>query len=61
MVGGTHPTMKHLFVYGTLLTGLAPDAVAGVVHRCRVVGAGVVRGRLFDLGAYPGCVLDGGC
>jgi gamma-glutamylcyclotransferase (GGCT)/AIG2-like uncharacterized protein YtfP len=53
--------MKHLFVYGTLLPGLAPAAVAGVMGRCRVVGAGVLRGRLFHLGAYPGCVLDGGC
>jgi len=34
--------------------------VAGVVDRCRVVGAGVVRGRLFHLGAYPGCMLDWG-
>ena len=27
----------------------------------RIVGPGSVRGRLFDLHAYPGCVLDEDC
>ena len=51
----------YLFVYGTLLPGLAPPAVAEVVNRLRLVGPGIARGRLFHLGAYPGCVVDGRC
>jgi putative glutamine amidotransferase len=31
-----------------------------VVERMRSVGAAKVRGRLYDLGAYPGIVLDAG-
>jgi gamma-glutamylcyclotransferase (GGCT)/AIG2-like uncharacterized protein YtfP len=52
---------NHLFVYGTLLPGLAPAAVAEVVNRLRIVGPGMVRGRLFHLGSYPGCVIDSEC
>jgi gamma-glutamylcyclotransferase (GGCT)/AIG2-like uncharacterized protein YtfP len=52
---------RYVFVYGTLLPGLAPPAVADVVNALRVVGPGTVPGRLYHLGAYPGCVLDGDC
>jgi gamma-glutamylcyclotransferase (GGCT)/AIG2-like uncharacterized protein YtfP len=52
---------RHVFVYGTLLPGLAPPLIAEVVSRLRVVGAGTARGRLYHLGAYPGCVLEGAC
>lgn len=47
-----------LFVYGTLLPGQAPPAMRDVVDRLRPVGTAAVRGRLYDLGAYPGMVLD---
>lgn len=46
-----------IFVYGTLLPGLAPPVIAGVVNSLRIMGSGSVRGLLYDLGAYPGCVL----
>ena len=52
---------RFVFVYGTLLPGLAPAAIADVVATLRVVGAGTVPGRLYHLGAYPGCILDADC
>jgi gamma-glutamylcyclotransferase (GGCT)/AIG2-like uncharacterized protein YtfP len=48
----------YLFVYGTLRRGLAPPVIADVVNRLRVEGPATIRGRLYDLGDYPGCVLD---
>jgi gamma-glutamylcyclotransferase (GGCT)/AIG2-like uncharacterized protein YtfP len=53
-------TPSYIFVYGTLLPGLVPPVIADVVKTLRVVGPATVRGRLYDLGAYPGCVLDDG-
>jgi gamma-glutamylcyclotransferase (GGCT)/AIG2-like uncharacterized protein YtfP len=47
-------------VYGTLRPGRAPAAVAAVVATLRPLGAARVRGRLYDLGAYPGAVPDSG-
>jgi gamma-glutamylcyclotransferase (GGCT)/AIG2-like uncharacterized protein YtfP len=47
-----------LFVYGTLLPGYAPPAVAAILRRLRPIGAGSVRGRLYDLGRFPGAVLN---
>ena len=52
---------QYLFVYGTLLPGLAPAVIAEVVDRLRVVGHGTVPGRLYDLGAFPACAIDGVC
>lgn len=52
---------RYVFVYGTLLPGLAPPVIADVVNALSVVGPATVPGRLYHLGAYPGCVLDGQC
>ena len=52
---------RFVFVYGTLLPGLAPAVIADVVATLRVVGPGTVPGRLYHLVAYPGCILDEGC
>ena len=52
---------EHLFVCGTLLSGLAPDEVAGIMGRMRRIGAASVPGRLYDLGDYPGAILDPDC
>jgi len=49
---------EYLFSYGTLRSGHAPEEIASVVERLRPVGVGFVCGRLYDLGKYPGIVLD---
>ena len=48
---------QYLFVYGTLLPGQAPAAMARIVRRLRRVGRGSVGGHLYDLGRYPGAIL----
>jgi gamma-glutamylcyclotransferase (GGCT)/AIG2-like uncharacterized protein YtfP len=50
--------VTHLFAYGTLLAGRRPAAIARATRRLAALGAATVRGRLYDLGAYPGLVLD---
>lgn len=47
-----------LFTYGTLQPGLAPADMAAAVDTLQPVGEGWVRGVLYDLGEYPGAVLD---
>ena len=49
---------EHLFLYGTLRPGLAPSELARRVASLRRVGTGSIRGRLYDLGPYPGAILD---
>jgi len=49
---------NYLFTYGTLHPGHAPDEIASAVDRLRPVGTGYVHGVLYDLGDYPGAVLD---
>ena len=49
---------ERLFVYGTLRRGLAPSALADLVAGFDWEGEASVRGRLYDLGAYPGVVLE---
>ncbi len=49
---------EYLFAYGTLQPGLAPAAVRAAVDRLTFVGVGSARGRLYDLGEYPGADLD---
>ena len=48
----------HVFLYGTLLPELAPRGIEPLLTRLRSVGPGSVRGVLYDLGSYPGVVLD---
>ncbi len=49
---------ERVFLYGTLRPGHAPPEIADAVSRLRRIGSGTIRGRLHDLGAYPGVVLD---
>jgi gamma-glutamylcyclotransferase (GGCT)/AIG2-like uncharacterized protein YtfP len=49
---------RYLFAYGTLQPGCAPPQMAAVVAKMRAEGEGFIRGRLYDLGGYPGAVPD---
>ena len=49
---------EHLFLYGTLHPSKAPEEIAGVVERFRRLGSASVRGRLYDLGEFPGAIID---
>ena len=46
----------YLFVYGTLRGDAGHRASELLARRARKVGPGRVRGRLYDLGAYPAAV-----
>lgn len=46
----------HLVLYGTLMGGLRPTVAPPALERLRCVGPCVLRGRLLDLGAFPGLV-----
>lgn len=52
------PVTHHLFVYGTLSPRHAPPEIAATVRRLRPLGPASVRGRLYDLGEYPGAILS---
>ena len=49
---------RRLFAYGTLRRGHAPALLAELVAELQWEGAASVAGRLYDLGPYPGAVLD---
>ncbi len=48
---------NYLFVYGTLNPKSAPKEIAAVVKQLTYIGDGFVRGRLYDLGDFPGIKL----
>ncbi len=48
---------EYLFVCGTLRSAFAPDQVKPLLERMKLVSGATVRGRLYDLGEYPGAVL----
>jgi gamma-glutamylcyclotransferase (GGCT)/AIG2-like uncharacterized protein YtfP len=48
----------HLFLYGTLLPDLAPAELRDVVARLRHLGPAHVPGVLYDLGDFPGALVD---
>lgn len=47
-----------VFTYGTLQPEYAPDEMTATLAQLRPEGRGFVRGVLYDLGEYPGAVLD---
>jgi gamma-glutamylcyclotransferase (GGCT)/AIG2-like uncharacterized protein YtfP len=49
---------RYLFAYGTLLSRHIPTEIAPLMRHLRRVAQGWVRGRLFDLGEYPGAILE---
>jgi len=50
--------IRHFFAYGTLQPGLAPEEIAPVLEKLRSLGDGFLFGKLYDLGPYPGAVID---
>jgi gamma-glutamylcyclotransferase (GGCT)/AIG2-like uncharacterized protein YtfP len=52
---------EYLFVYGTLRSKLVPPDLRGLVEQLREIGAAYTRGHLYDLGKYPGAILDANC
>ena len=51
-------TTEYLFLYGTLLADRAPDEVVWALKALRRLGPAYVPGRLYELGEYPGAVVD---
>jgi gamma-glutamylcyclotransferase (GGCT)/AIG2-like uncharacterized protein YtfP len=49
---------EFLFVYGTLRADLAHPMARAVGKRAELVGRAYFRGKLFDLGEYPGAVAS---
>jgi gamma-glutamylcyclotransferase (GGCT)/AIG2-like uncharacterized protein YtfP len=48
---------EYLFAYGTLADD-TPQEIAATVKQLKFVGEGFIFGRLYDVGEYPGAVLD---
>jgi len=46
-----------LFIYGTLHPDRAPREIAAVARQLKPLGPATIRGRILDLGEYPGLVL----
>jgi gamma-glutamylcyclotransferase (GGCT)/AIG2-like uncharacterized protein YtfP len=49
---------QYLFAYGTLAEDNVPREIAAAVKQLTIVGAGFIFACLYDLGEYPGAVLD---
>src|SRR5437868_13519901 len=49
---------EHLFVYGTLADDNVPRKIAATIKQLHPAGEGYIFARLYDLGEYPGAVLD---
>jgi gamma-glutamylcyclotransferase (GGCT)/AIG2-like uncharacterized protein YtfP len=47
-----------LFIYGTLHPNRAPAEIASAVRRLKSLGPATIHAKLYDLGEYPGIVLD---
>ncbi len=50
--------MEYLFVYGTLLSHFNNEAIGPVAELMQYVGKGKLKGRIFDLGAYPALITS---
>jgi gamma-glutamylcyclotransferase (GGCT)/AIG2-like uncharacterized protein YtfP len=48
----------YLFIYGTLHPDRAPREIAAAARRLIPSGPATIRGHRYDLGEYPGVVLD---
>jgi gamma-glutamylcyclotransferase (GGCT)/AIG2-like uncharacterized protein YtfP len=50
------PTL--LFLYGTLHPDRAPAEIAHAARRLTLIGPAAIRARVYNLGAYPGAILE---
>jgi gamma-glutamylcyclotransferase (GGCT)/AIG2-like uncharacterized protein YtfP len=50
--------MDYLFVYGTLLSHFDNEVLRSLKPYMQLVGAGQLKGQLYDLGEYPGYVEE---
>ena len=50
---------RHLFVYGTLLSGDGHPMGVRLGREGRLIGTARIKGRLYDLGEYPALVETG--
>lgn len=48
----------HLFLYGTLHPDRAPREIAAAARRLTLIGPATIHARVYNLGEYPGAVLD---
>ena len=51
--------MEQLFVYGSLRSGFRSPAYEYISRYFHLIGNAKVKGKLFDLGNYPGAVPSG--
>ncbi len=51
--------MEYLFVYGTLLSDIPSSMSKFLRRRADLVGKATTKGRLLDLGGYPGFISGG--
>ena len=58
MMPHRNPGLRHVFVYGTLRAGGSNDITRFRPQPVRI-GDATMAGTLYDLGAYPGALLDG--
>ena len=49
---------EYLFAYGTLVDHHVPREIADTVKQLKPAGTGYIFACLYDLGEYPGAVLD---
>lgn len=49
---------QFLFTYGTLSSGQAPSSVKQLMLSLKRYGTGYIRGRLYNLGDFPGAILS---
>lgn len=49
---------EYLFVYGTLRSDLASVETRSLLAGVKRISAATVRGKLYDLGEYPGLLLE---
>lgn len=51
------PICPHLFVYGTLLNS-GNSCGAYLQQHCTLIQSGKLRGSLYDIGEYPGAIVN---